>query len=55
MELDRAGTLTARGEDGEDYVLDEGVQVLLRDGRGLYAVELEEVTDGDYVLSLIHI
>ena len=42
VELDRAGTLTARGEDGEDYVLDEGVQVLLRDGRGLYAVELEE-------------
>lgn len=51
VELDRAGTLTARGEDGEDYVLDEGVQVLLRDGRGLYAVELEEVTGGDYVLT----
>ena len=51
VELDRAGTLTARGEDGEDYALDEGVQVLLRDGRGLYAVELEEVTGGDYVLT----
>ena len=51
VELDRAGTLTARGEDGEDYALDEGVQVLLRDGKGLYAVELEEVTGGDYALT----
>ena len=51
VELEEVGTLTAQGEDGVAYVLDEQVQVLLKGSGGYYAVELDEVTGGGYVLT----
>lgn len=51
VELEAVGILTAQGEDGVAYVLDEQVQVLLKGSGGYYAVELDEVTGGGYVLT----
>ena len=51
VDLDGLSVLTAQREDGVTYTLDEGVQVLLRDGKHYYASSLSEIRSDEYVLT----